>query len=544
MYRQSIITTLLIILTTSCFAQNVDSLILAAENLKGKSKSAAYEKIGLEFYQQDFTIKAKEYFNKSLEVSKEVDDTLGQMNALKGLLRVAYHKEDSVELSREYAGHLEELSVDSGNKLMQAYVLHHKGRANKEDFELSINRMKRALDIYEATGVKESTNIVYRELGEALLDTAPTEAFMYFQKNLELAEELNYPEEIYLARSNISSALISMKQYEDARNFCERNIEIAKEANNQDFLAYNYLLIGISYKNEKNYSKAIEYAMQGKEICEENDLMDKKQYTYQLLKEIYNERGNYTEAFQFFAKEKQIEAALEKEKTVNKLAAINAQFELEKRNQEIEAFKKIKYYENLVKNGLLIFLGIVALFLYQLSVRRRLKVQLQKEELEKLKVEQMLETEERERLKERLEYKERELASNTMFMLQKNKMLTDLKEKIGTIKVSNDEQLRKQVNSIDRNIEMNMNFDDDWQKFKLHFAEVHPNFFEKLYQESNALNNNETRFCAYIRMGLTTKEIAQLMGISAGSVQKARYRLKKKLELEKEVNLIEYISTL
>ena len=45
-------------------------------------------------------------------------------------------------------------------------------------------------------------------------------------------------------------------------------------------------------------------------------------------------------------------------------------------------------------------------------------------------------------------------------------------------------------------------------------------------------------------MGLTTKEIAQLMGISAGSVQKARYRLKKKLELEKEVNLIEYISNL
>jgi DNA-binding CsgD family transcriptional regulator len=129
-------------------------------------------------------------------------------------------------------------------------------------------------------------------------------------------------------------------------------------------------------------------------------------------------------------------------------------------------------------------------------------------------------------------------------MLQKNKMLTDLKEKIGTIKVSNDEQLRKKVNNIDRNIEMNMNFDDDWQKFKLHFAEVHPNFFEKLYQESNTLNNNDTRFCAYIRMGLTTKEIAQLMGISAGSVQKARYRLKKKLELEKEVNLIEYISNL
>lgn len=544
MYRQPIIITLLLLLTTSCFAQNVDSLVLASENLKGNQKASAFEKIGLEYYQQDFAIKAKEYFNKSLDISREINDTLGQMNALKNLLRVAYHKEDSVELSREYAGHLEELSVDSGNKMMQAYVLHHKGRANKEDFELSINRMKRALKLYEDEGTKESMNIVYRELGEALLDTSPTEAFIYFQKNLELAEELNFPEEIYLARSNISSALISMKQYEDARKFCERNIEIAKEADNQDFLAYNYLLIGISYQKEKKSDKAIEYAMQGLEICEENNLMDKKQYTYQLLKEIYNERGNYTEAFKFFAKEKQIEAALEKEKAKIELDKANAQFELETRTQELAAFKEIKYYENLVKNGLLIFLGIVALFLYQLSVRRRLKVSLQKEELEKLKVEQMLETEERERLKERLEYKERELASNTMFMLQKNKMLTDLKEKIGTIKVSNDEQLRKQVNNIDRNIEMNMNFDDDWQKFKLHFAEVHPNFFEKLYQENNALNNNDTRFCAYIRMGLTTKEIAQLMGISAGSVQKARYRLKKKLELDKEVNLIEFISNL
>ena len=544
MFKQYNITTILFILTTSCFSQNVDSLILASEDLKGKSRSKAYEKIGLKYYQHNFTVKAKEYLSKALELSKEVDDTLGQMNALKGLLRVAYHKEDSVELSQEYAGHLEELSVDSGNKLMQAYVLHHKGRANKEDFELSINRMKRALEIYKEVGVKKSTNIVYRELGEALLDSSPMEAHKYFQKNLEIAEELNLQDDIFLARSNISSALIAMGQYETARKFCERNIQIAKKTNNQDFLAYNYLVIGISFQKEKKLDKAMEYALKGKEICEANNLMDKKQYTYQLLKEIYNERGNISEAFDYFAKEKQIEAVLEKEKTANKLATIKAESELDKREQELIAFKEIKYYENLIKNGLLIFLGIIALFLYQLSVRRRLKVQLQKEELEKLKVEQMLETEERDRLKERLEYKERELASNTMFMLQKNKMLTDLKEKIGTIKVSNDEQLRKKVNNIDRNIEMNMNFDDDWQKFKLHFAEVHPNFFEKLYQESNTLNNNDTRFCAYIRMGLTTKEIAQLMGISAGSVQKARYRLKKKLELEKEVNLIEYISNL
>lgn len=544
MIKQTIIITLLLQLTTFCFGQNVDSLILAAEKLNGKPQAIAFEAIGQRYYTQDFTIKAKEYFNKSLEVSEKISDPEGQMLALKGLLRTAYHKEDSIALSMEYAGRLEDLSVDYNNRVHQAYVLHHYGRANKEDFGLSMQRLQRAVKLYEELGKKESAGIVYRELGDALLDSLPNQAFIYFRKNLEIAEGLGNQEDIHLARSNISSALISMKQYEDARKFCGRNIEIAEAANDPDFSAYNHLLIGISYKNEKNYLKAIEYAMQGKEICEANNLMDKKQYTYQLLKEIYNERGNYTEAFEFFAKEKQIEAALEKEKSANKLAAINAQFELDKRNQEIETFKKVNYYKNLAKNAGLILLAIIVAILYMWNVRRRLKNQLQKEELEKLRVEQMLEQEERERLKERLEYKERELASNTMFTLQKNKMLTDLKEKIGSLKVMGDEKLRKQVKNLDRNIDMNMNFDDDWQKFKLHFEEVHPNFFEKILNVNNTLSTNETRFCAYIRMGLSTKEIAQLMGISPGSVQKARYRLKKKLKLQKEVNLIEFISTL
>ena len=544
MCHQPIIVVFFLFFTTICFGQEVEDRIRDAENLVGKAKATAYAEIGLHYYDQEFTIKAKEYFKKSLTVSEEIKDTLGQMNALKGLLRTAYHKEDSVALADNYAGYLENLAVDSDNKLMQAYVWHHKGRSNKEDFKLSIERLEQAAILYEKLGKKESTSIVYQELGEALLDSMPGQALKYFGENLDFAIELKDSSAINLARSNMSSALIAMGQYSDARNFCERSIKIAEATDDPDFLAYNYLLIGISFKNEKNFPKAIEYAMQGKEICEANDLMDKKQYTYQLLKEIYNESGEITEAFDYFAKEKQIEAAREKEKAAIKLAKRDAQYELVKRDQEIASMKKIAYYENLVKNAILILLAIAALILYMFNVRRRLKVQLQKEELEKLKVEQMLEQEERDRLTERLEHKERELASNMMFVLQKNKMLTDLKEKIGTLKVSNDEKLRKQVKSLDRNIEMNMNFDDDWNNFKLHFQEVHPNFFEKLYQESNALNANETRFCAYIRMGLTTKEIAQLMAISPGSVQKARYRLKKKLKLDKEKNLIEHIANL
>jgi len=544
MRKQLLIISTFLIFSTNLFALNVDSLINVAADLNGLDQATAYKKIGQHYYDQNYIESAKEYFKQSFMKAQAANYPNGQMDALRGLLRIAYFKEDSTELSIEYAARIEGLSVQHNNTLMQAYVLHHYARTDKEDKAKSLERYNRALQLFQEAGKKESMGIVYKELGEAHLDTLPNQAYIYFQKNFEIATELGNQDEIHLARSNMSTALIEMGQYEDARKFCAKSIELAEATNDQDFLAYNYLLTAVSYKKERNFMKAIEFADKGKLICEANNLMNRKQYTYQLLKEIYNERGNVQEAFEFFKKEKQIEAEIEQIKAAQKVADIKRENEYKSKMSALENEEELNKYKNLAKNVGLVGLAILAGIFYMFSARRKLKVQLQKEELEKLKVEQMLETEERERLKERLQYKERELASNTMFLIQKNKMLTDLKEKIRGMKNIGDEKVRKQVNSLDRNITMNMNFDSDWEKFRLHFNEVHPNFFGKLRDINKTLNPNETRLCAYIRMELATKEIAQLSGISPDSVQKNRYRLKKKLKLEREINLIDFIRSL
>jgi len=91
----------LIILSCFClishltFSQSVDSLLRAAELLEGKPQAAAFEKIAQICYDSNYVMKANEYFSKSLEISKSINDPKGRMNALKGLLRTAYHKEDS-----------------------------------------------------------------------------------------------------------------------------------------------------------------------------------------------------------------------------------------------------------------------------------------------------------------------------------------------------------------------------------------------------------------------------------------------------------------
>ena len=99
MQRQPIILTFFLFVSTFCFGQEIEDKIRDAEKLKGKAQVVAFEEIGLYFYDQDYTIKAKEYFNKSLEVAQQFNDTLGLMKAYKGLLRTAYHKGDSITLS-------------------------------------------------------------------------------------------------------------------------------------------------------------------------------------------------------------------------------------------------------------------------------------------------------------------------------------------------------------------------------------------------------------------------------------------------------------
>jgi len=84
-------------------------------------------------------------------------------------------------------------------------------------------------------------------------------------------------------------------------------------------------------------------------------------------------------------------------------------------------------------------------------------------------------------------------------------------------------------------------FENNWDDFKLHFEKVHPDFFTKLGNAYPSLSQTDNKHCAYIRMKLNTKEIARLLGISATSVQMARFRLKKKMNLGKDIDLRNHI---
>jgi DNA-binding CsgD family transcriptional regulator len=134
-----------------------------------------------------------------------------------------------------------------------------------------------------------------------------------------------------------------------------------------------------------------------------------------------------------------------------------------------------------------------------------------------------------EQLQEKLETNQRELASSTMYIVQKNELLAKLKDQIKELKKQYPDNKYKGLQDIESTLQSSLHLEDGWEKFKLHFEQVHPHFFEELKAKHPKLTKNEIRLCAYFHINLSTKEIASLLNIDPASVRRAKTRLYKKM---------------
>ncbi|MBC8485415.1 MAG: sigma-70 family RNA polymerase sigma factor [Bacteroidetes bacterium] len=98
------------------------------------------------------------------------------------------------------------------------------------------------------------------------------------------------------------------------------------------------------------------------------------------------------------------------------------------------------------------------------------------------------------------------------------------------------------MNELINKIKANIQLERNWKDFKLHFENVHPGFFHRLNEKFSKLTPKDQKLCAYLRMNFSTKEIAQLLSITSGSAEISRIRLRKKLNLPKETNLVTFIT--
>lgn len=156
-------------------------------------------------------------------------------------------------------------------------------------------------------------------------------------------------------------------------------------------------------------------------------------------------------------------------------------------------------------------------------------------ELKKLENEQQLMSFKNQKLRDDIESKNRELALSTMSLIKKNEFLNTIKKELNHIRDN------KELKSVLRIIDKNLNNTDDWKLFEEAFNNADKDFLKKIKLKHSALTSNDLRLCAYLRLNLSSKEIAPLLNISPRSVEVKRYRLRKKMNLSHETSLTNYI---
>jgi len=267
---------------------------------------------------------------------------------------------------------------------------------------------------------------------------------------------------------------------------------------------------------------------------------------YQGLASIAEKKGNQQAALNYLKQYFNYYKKAFDEEKINSTIRIEAQYQSEKKAQEIAYLhQQTKYTKKLnifyIISGLT---GIAALLLLLMSYNYKLKASIRKQELidqEKKAAElraQLKEVEamqlqtEQVLLKERQERLEREVLASNLQIEEKNELLELIPEKINIEShLSLDEQIKRIVNQQKR-------MDKEFEEHKTDFFDTNPAFFERLQEKANqTLTRLDLKYCSYMLMGLTNKEVSIRLGIEPKSVRMSRYRIKQKLGLGKEEDL-------
>ncbi len=211
------------------------------------------------------------------------------------------------------------------------------------------------------------------------------------------------------------------------------------------------------------------------------------------------------------------------------------------------------WYQTIWANVLLALILITGLYVYYRWQKKKFKSQQEKHEEEQKRLSYIHELElnkteseivalRNEKLEAEINFKNSELASSAMHLVKKGELFSKIKgELTHVLKSLDNQQAVTELKKMTKTLTEDDNMDKEWQHFAKHFDKVHSDFLVVIKGKHPTISPNELKLCAYLRMNLSTKEIAQLMNISTRGIEISRYRLRKKLQIPTEVNLFDFL---
>lgn len=381
-------------------------------------------------------------------------------------------------------------------------------------------------------GVLEFTGSLY--LKQEKVDSA----ILCFEEVLEIYREMSDTKSEAVTLGNLGSLYQELQAWGKSYDYLSQSLQLKQSFKDQNAIAYDLTNLGIHFDLQGKTDSAENYYLQALELAEIHQLSFIKETVTKQLFEMYEKTGQYKKALdyhrQYFAHQEEIKGLA----TQQKIATLEVQYETEKKERQIEQLALQNQVQRsqatALTTGIISLILLFGLIISVVLYRRR-----QERKLNRLREE--IHRQEKHSLDQEVAYKARQLTTHALHMVQKNKVLQEIKSEVSSLSKSADAGSRKALRSLDRRIDLNLQSDEDWDTFKLYFEQTNQDFYANLARVNDELTPTELRLCTLIRLNLNIKETAAVLNIAPTSVKTARHRLRKKLKLDQGQDLAAFI---
>jgi tetratricopeptide (TPR) repeat protein/DNA-binding CsgD family transcriptional regulator len=383
-----------------------------------------------------------------------------------------------------------------------------------------------------------------KDIGITLMqDEEYKAAIPYFDRCIPVMQKLKDIRGEGVCYANLSDIFLKLENYEKSKENISKALKLLKASNYDHLYASTLLTKASLYEKLGRWEDAKNIADDCLVMLKRINGLEQIIYAYQVYINYYTHKNDAAMVQKYADSILEVNQQFYKKSRLFESENLKVRYETEKKEVQLGIQKKLNIalqeeasLHKWLRNTMffMLLLSVVVLLLFFNRYKLQHKLVSEREKRNRLEKEQLQET---------MNHKQRELTSLTLQMLKKNELLQELKQNVNVLERKSTKDTQEEVKKLKRMLQSQNRLDQDWSTFKVHFDGVHPNFFEKLAQHGN-LTPQDVRHSSYIKMGLATKEIAQLMNISASSVQMARYRLKKKLSLQKEDDVYTFINSL
>lgn len=480
---------------------------------------------------------ALDHYEQALKIARKLDnkDQIASNLANMGKIQTIQGSYEEALVNMEEA-----LSIDmaAGDPSVVATDLNTISRIYEAwgMFDKAAEYLQQALEINRNLG--EEDKVAIRLSGLGLVYKAwgkYPEALDHFEQALAIDKRLRNNDKVALRQVNIGSTYLEMGRVDNAIVFLNLGLVFFEDHQMTSYAASTLNDLGRCYVLKKDYRTAESAFLRAMKYSRPGHLKRFTMTSLQQLAQLYRLTGRHEEAFQNLDDYHRLKDSLFNDESRKKLLEFQALYELDAKQKENEILmheqeiaKRRQTTIILGSSMVLLFLGLILLALLiraKASQNRRLKAE-----------------KENQALRAELELRNRELTYNAMCIVKNNENLARMIDAVDGALISHDEnrQLKQVITELQR-----MENDKSWEEFELRFIQTHQGFYSQLQERFPDLTPNERKLCAFLRLNMSTKEIATITHQSVNSINVARTRLRKKLGIDSsDENLVGFLHSL